>query len=434
MVQLPLVFCSSSPTEHFMSKVFRNYKIFFVWLLITAASPFMFYSFSWHPYKLLITVILLFFSASFFFKGKVKINDKFSILILGIQIFYSFVCIYYYDDPTYMNLVVQFLSLTIIYAYINTFLDIKVFSHSIVLFMLALGGLGAAAFFLAILGVIQPSEGASYMHGSVDRSVINYCMMTFTNISIELGSGRHFIRVAGYFNEPGAMAFFLTQALLMNKLIFDNKRIEWLLIFFGFFTFSIAYFISVVLYGFMFYFNGHFLRKVTIVLLLFSILFGSVYTFREKNEELDMIAKFTIDRLALSDSGDKIFVGDTRSDKFKSNYQYFVNHPVMGYGMKEFYKIPDYVGGAIIDILVRDGLIGVFFYFLHSLYFAWRGFFKNYILHSDSAPIKAAILIFINYIQRPYPLGIFNYVIILMLTLVIRKRQFEPKVLMEFGR
>ena len=56
------------------------------------------------------------------------------------------------------------------------------------------------------------------------RTAYNF-IFTFTNSVYFLG-GKYLIRYSSYFDEPGALAFYLTLALILNKSLMDNKKVE----------------------------------------------------------------------------------------------------------------------------------------------------------------------------------------------------------------
>ena len=63
-------------------------------------------------------------------------------------------------------------------------------------------------------------------------------------------AGRMLTRVNGFFDEPGAFAFWGMFALLFNKLMFDNKKLEIIIMVSLLFTFSAAYFVLLPIYFF----------------------------------------------------------------------------------------------------------------------------------------------------------------------------------------
>ena len=72
---------------------------------------------------------------------------------------------------------------------------------------------------------------------------------------MEIIEGKYILRIAGFFDEPGTMAFFLVFALLINKVVFNSKKNEILILISGFFTFSLAFYIIGFFYLLFFYFN-----------------------------------------------------------------------------------------------------------------------------------------------------------------------------------
>lgn len=417
-----------------MDKLSRNvesepvrskFATFLTWLLITSASPFMFYALSWHPYKIVIIITLFFMALMIFSKKHLKLGENVIIYILLLQFLYSIFCALYYSDFSYVNLAFQFITLFVMYTYVNNFVGINSFAESVVWVLLIMGALGCTAFILAFLGVLPPMGEMVYASGQNERHVYNY-LLTFTNVSIEVG-GKYFIRVSGYFNEPGAMAYYITQAILLNKLLGGGNKKEGFLVFFGLLTFSLALVASLLIYYILFNSNRLVRKKTLLVGAIFLIL--PVMIFKNissgQSQALDVVSEYTVNRLSLTGEDGTVISGDNRTENMKSNIKYFIDNPIMGLGNNGFIELQkniNYRGGSIVDVMIINGLVGVLFYFMHYLYLLYYAISRNSIERADWMPAKIAFILGINYIQRPYVLGVFNYIILLLMIILFIRR------------
>lgn len=64
--------------------------------------------------------------------------------------------------------------------------------------------------------------------------------------------GIRVIRYAGFFDEPGTFSLFSIFALILNKVYFNDKNKELLLILVTIFTFSIAFYVTIFLFLFFY--------------------------------------------------------------------------------------------------------------------------------------------------------------------------------------
>ncbi|MFK2266695.1 hypothetical protein ACIXMO_15990 [Bacteroides fragilis] len=106
---------------------------------------------------------------------------------------------------------------------------------------------GTLTFFLHLLGLITPIFRVEY------GSDISYFLgLTTTNVFFD-SEGIRVIRYAGFFDEPGTFSLFSIFALILNKVYFNDKNKELLLILVTIFTFSIAFYVTIFFYFLFFY-------------------------------------------------------------------------------------------------------------------------------------------------------------------------------------
>ncbi|MFC3018349.1 hypothetical protein ACFOEL_18405 [Virgibacillus litoralis] len=291
-----------------------------------------------------------------------------------------------------------------------------------------MGGFGFLAFLLGIIGQIQPLS----FHENPDGRLAHNFILTFSN-DVHYFSDIMLIRVAGYFDEPGAFAFYIVICLLLNKIIFNNKRIEFLLIFIGIFTFSLSFFIILVFYLIFFYFLQNItLKRISflgLVLVLFLFFSTLLINFHDKSPVLNILYSFTFERLELS-TGDEtsIIKGDNRTGLLINAYYAFLDSPLIGQGQSyiddksnEFYQ--QKTGSNPFGPLATDGLIGSILFFLPIIYLAYIIFFYRSFINVKSA--KIFILLIILLLQRPVITDVLTYLLIIALILLLKKSKIE---------
>jgi hypothetical protein len=102
--------------------------------------------------------------------------------------------------------------------------------------------LSVLLFFMLVTGLFSFSPEAIEFE---NRTNWNFFLGN-TNVWWRLG-GTQVIRIAGWMEEPGALALLITYLLLINELTFHSKWQRIFLHFAGFLTFSLAFYISVIL-------------------------------------------------------------------------------------------------------------------------------------------------------------------------------------------
>lgn len=179
-------------------------------------------------------------------------------------------------------------------------------------------------------------------------------------------------------------------ALLMNKLYVDNHKIELALIFGLISTLSMAYFIQIVLYLWLFY-KGKRLKIVFPVLLFIATLKG-VASFN------DRIDQAIFGRFEYNEKKGTL-AGDNRSDLMDVCWDIFKTAPIIGQGGQHLIEISKekqlFVGANAYMTLACDGIIGQLI--------IWSPFFFLYSLRKYSRKYGWAFwILIIGFLQRPY--------------------------------
>lgn len=260
--------------------------------------------------------------------------------------------------------------------------------------------LGVASFFLSfVLG------GRTYLEfEGMDGRPGYLIYFTFTNSKMG-----NFIRYAGVFDEPGAMATWGMYSLLLNKIYVKDRVIEKPLIICLLFTFSIAYLIELSLYFYFFYFRNTPFSTKFYTFLILGALIGSFFMFIEKDSPVYLL---TLGRLGIGSSTD-FFEANNRVRMMEVAKKLFHESPFFGVGTTSFYG-GDYAADNPYETLAKDGVIGtLFIYFplIKALTFARKNMEIFYMV---------AILA-VGYLQRPFHINILHYTMLFIVYLVSYK-------------
>jgi hypothetical protein len=241
--------------------------------------------------------------------------------------------------------------------------------------------LGTIGFFLVLFGILTPLFEFVEMD-----SRPGFCFGLFTTNTYFA----NFVRVAGYFDEPGALACWGIFALLFNKLFFNNKKVEVLLCIGLVTTFSLAYFVQLIAYFVLFY-RGSWKRTISLVVLFLGLFF----VLSTVSEEFYLV---TMGRLQYDQTTGTI-EGDNRSDLTENAKRVFMTSPIFGVGARNLQeyseKTGDFFGANAYTNLATDGIVGYLVVLLPIVYlFLQRKKWRE--LGS------AVIVIAIGLLQRPY--------------------------------
>jgi hypothetical protein len=242
----------------------------------------------------------------------------------------------------------------------------------------AMGGIG---FVLTLVGILKPFSTFIEFDGHVGQF---YGLYT-TTVALD-----GVFRVAGFFDEPGAFAFWGFIALLLNKLYFDNKKIEVILIIGLISTLSMAYFIQLPIYLFLFY-RKRFGKMILPVILLFLILRGIASLSPQFNQAI--FGRFQVDK-----STGKL-EGDNRTEHGEFCKAIWVQSPVVGVGGNQVIAISlqegQFAGSNPYTFLATDGVVGYVILLLPLFYIFSLGRRKRKYTY-------VGILLALGLLQRPY--------------------------------
>lgn len=410
--------------------------IILAWILFTSTAPFQFYAMvPHHPYKFLVVFVAVIMLLKMLRDG-VRNSNNIIVYILIIQSIYSLltICIHAIsldffsleDGFIYINLFIQLIVVLICFVYINSYGLVHKLAISTIPVMVFMTAFGIVILFLGVIVNIQPFSYTSLVD---HRDISNY-LLTFSSSVSDFGFGS-IIRSAGYFDEPGTFAFYITVVLLLNKMYGYSKLAERMLVVFGLCTMSLAFFISVILYFFIFGILEGRLKVVIWMAVVVGIFFAAIVEFKDRSDIGRVVYELTVYRVMPPDeSEDKLFKGDNRSENFAVAKQAFLLAPFFGHGMSAHTnEKSEFVGKLCCNPLhpfATEGLVGTFVFFLVFLYWG------IYILLQkpfDYISAGAWIIIFANMLQRPGATGgSFGYFVFIFLLEASRWRKLQQRL------
>jgi hypothetical protein len=276
---------------------------------------------------------------------------------------------------------------------------------------LVIGLLGLAAFIAGILFNLQPLDTF------LKRPYYDFGL-TYTNIYYQIGSVK-LIRVAGFYDEPGTFAFYMTFALLLARLYGMARWKEMLLLAFGLTSLSMAFMVVVLLWA-AFSLNARYIKYVVLFALAVIIGFGQT-----EPEVRDFAYKVTIDRFRPATSGKRLIQGDNRTAIMRENYVAFRDSPYIGHGL----HYEDYVGNQYrrsfianpVAPLATHGVFGATIVNLHVIILIFVLMFTGRLTPRDRVYILLTLLVTLA--QRPTTINGFGYLLFILMIYQIVESQ-----------
>lgn len=357
-----------------------------VFLALMAEYPYVFTQFLPLP-KLIIILVLLW---SYLLYQNKKIHAK-SNVYRGIIICMVIQCTVWmlysiiHADTSYITRIV-FIVTT--YLIIVTLRKVKLeerFAYYHIKWISIQAILSMLAFVLALIGVLKPF----FEFLNLDNRTAYFFGICSTNqLYGNLG------RMAGYFDEPGALATWGAFALVYNKAFFNNKTIEYMLLIGLFSTLSLAYFVVLFLYIVLYY--GTKIRSLIPILV---IALGFVYYFSTQKTDNSKLYELTIERMENTGEGN---VG--RNELQEIATKYFYKSPIFGNGAKYIDEV-DYMNDNPMESFAKDGIFGTFILYLPLIFVMFNSIKRKRVLF-------ACIIMFACYMQRPFHINLMHYVML----------------------
>jgi hypothetical protein len=392
-----------------------NQKIYSILLLlvIVVQPPFM--TFSLIPnYKIIGGIILCLLIIIILTQGKlVLVHRKNFIYLMS----YILINIIYYVILAFEPLNLKYsVSLTIGLAsfsicfltLINVCTKIN-FLELYVKFISMLAAINTIGYLLVFLKLLKPL-GTFLSKLNENDEFYNYGLFFVQKkLVTEIGDSS-LMRTCGYFDEPGTFAFYIMLSLIAYQIFFSqkikNKILEINLLIAGITTFSLAFYIFLVLY-LLFFYSGYFVikaikfltkNKIQIFYTLLMISLGFFLYLILTNEILFLYLKEKIfERLELT-GDEQVFSGNNRARSFNIGLPLFLDNIWLGWGIgyvKAYFKGFD--GSSIMGALVSYGLLGcIIIYWI----FVWVTFKLLWTLKIKF--VGVGLIFLLNFIQRPW--------------------------------
>lgn len=362
-------------------KQYLNFRCLLYFFSLIAGWPCVFFLMGWLPHYT-VNYIVLFILSVFFLvvKNEFRLPRPIGFLIV-LQIFvWGVYSILHGCDTSYFT---RIFILCLTYAFLEFQLSgerlgfVKVYNFWLVFQVIA----GSIGMILVLLGILRPI----FEFRELDFR-LGYFFGTFTSNVYFDG----LIRNAGFYDEPGALAFWGIYALIINKLFIENKKIERLLILGLFSTLSLAYFIQIVMYVFFFYRKN--IQKMWSSIIAFFLLLILLSSFNHRMHEA------IFGRMEYNKSTGT-FVGDNRSMLMGTCWDIFKTSPIIGQGARHMIEISKernvFVGANPLLVLASDGIIGQFI--------VLSPFFFLFILRRNNKKYGGAFwILMVGLLQRPY--------------------------------
>ena len=362
-----------------LNKKYLDYKYLLFFFALVAGWPCVFYLLGWLPhYKLNYICLFIISGILVVFNGKKTISTNISILVF-FQGFVWLLYFTYYQDTSYITRIILLLTTYFILIIEKRSKEnILLPTYNSWLALQAL--LGTIGFVLVLLGLLEPISVFREMDG---RPGYNFGLFT-TNTYID-----GLIRIAGFFDEPGALAHWGLIALWGNKLFYKNKTIEWGLLIGLSCTLSLAYYVQLLFYLFVFYRLS--LKKLFPIL---CVVVGSVILISSQSEQF----YYAIFGRMEYDAATGTLAGDNRSDLLARCWKVFLENPILGTGASnliEMSKEIGFVGANFFSLWAADGILGILTMWSPFLYLLVLGARRKMCLF-------LFVMFMIEFIHRPY--------------------------------
>lgn len=361
------------------------------WLFISSASPFVIWSWPFHPHKILITSLLAII-VYVLLKHKNTTLSKDFFFVFFTLIFYQTFCFAYFGHTDSITVIIQLVSICLFLIFLEKYVGYKRFVRTYVYVILLMAIGGTIIFFLHLFVGVTPLFSSDY--GGAHLSQFLY--LTTTNSFTDAGDLR-ILRYAGFFDESGAFSLNAIYALLLNRLYVNNKQVEYCIVFFSMFSMSAAFFITVPIYYILFSLNKKNLLSFILILLVGSVCINLIEKHKDANPIMQRVALYTIERF--DKDTNKL---NSRSDLQEEDKLSFFNNPILGSGKSR--------GANVYETLAYGGIVGSLIMFLPLILVFY------YILKSPSTVrvdgLKVLFIIILQVFHRPNITSVLSLVII----------------------
>ena len=386
-----------------------------VYLFLLVSPPFVFQLFpgvpSWQVLYIIIFPLLILYAIIHklsLLRNEVRMMGI--IWIFGWALFFVL-----HQDSIYLSRIAM-AGISIVVLSVILSLGIKKFCKVYIYIITAMAIAGTIMFFAVYFLGLSPIFGYENVDGKP-----GYCFgLTCTNAYLDYVN---VFRYSGFFDEPGSMGLWGLYAILLNKLLFDNRKIELILILCLVFTFSIGFYVSIAVYLFLFYFN---LRNKRMLLGL-VVLFIGISSFIATNERF---YNMTVGRLTYDKSTGTI-AGNNRDVQQKNATKYFFENPLFGVGANNAVIMAEKgvdINDNVMSPFAKDGLVGAFL-----IYFPFISLlFKR---HKNKTARNCLWVFLLTFFHRAVVFTVYNIVLYIVLLMIINSvSKYKIKKYELYGR
>ncbi len=399
------------------TKTFKWWAFFYVLVILFCFYPYEFYSvyFPILPDKSLITgSFFIVLTIPFLLIKKIETSTIYSVLaVFFVQWIGFFIAGIAHRNiyPILGNSINMLLALVLV-LFISSYLGLRDFYEKYNRWILLMAILGCVTFFLVITINFKPFF--LVLDRADGRPIYNY-LLTFSK-SEEEWSG--IMRYSGFFDEPGTIACWGMYAMIINRLFIKNHRIEIFLAVSLLFTFSIGYYIQLVVYLFFFFISKKKIgQNIILAFLIGMVIWGISMTKDTNNNEIYNQTVGRIERIfdQSRDNSNTIAVDD-RASLTENARKEFLENPLFGTSRSNVK-----VGNNIYETLALYGIVGathILFPFI--LLIIWGIKYKDYTL------LKCSIVIILGFTHRPFhPNVLYCFVLYSIIVMYKQKRLYK---------
>lgn len=390
---------------------YLNFRYFLYFFSFIAGWPCVFYLMGWLPHYT-VNYLLLFALATFFVvtKNKYQLPRPIStLLVLQIAVWVIYAVIHGLDTSYFTRILMLLISYMFLEMQLSGEHSGFVKTYNLWLAFQAVAG--TIGFLLVVAGILHPI----FEFREMDMRPGYFFGLFTTNTYFD-----GLVRNAGFYDEPGTLAFWGMYALIINKLFVNNRKVEILLIVGLISTLSLAYFIQVAMYAFFFYKEQR--RKLLPYIAAFILTLALISSFNERMNDA------IFGRMEYNEETGT-FSGDNRSELTKVCWNIFLEAPIIGQGAQHMIEISKerriFVGANPNLTLAMDGIVGQLI--------VWSPFFFLFWLRRFDKKYGCAFwILIVGFLQRPYDgtqllYPLMSFTIVLQAYLQARTEYYESE-------
>lgn len=355
-------------------------------LILLASYPYVFECIIPLPGVIVLTSLCLLYAIWQSSRLNIKRNIPSSIrLCFVIQIFVWLIYYIIHNDSSYITRIVFIIttSFTLLALYKKS-IEGRFFYYN-TLFITLQSLLSMVAFILCFVGILTPL----FSFRNIDTRTAYFFGIASTNTLMgNIG------RMAGFFDEPGALATWGVFALVFNKIFYKNRYIEYILIFCLFSTLSLAYIILLGIYLILYY-HKNVIKLIPLLMICFIVCWFVI----EQQGHDSLLYDMTFGRL------DRTLGGEYgRKELEDLARSYFYQSPLIGHGAGNIEEVA-YVSDNYLATFANDGIIGSIVLYLPLIIVVYKK-------KSNKDIFYGCLLLITCYTQRPFHINLLHYLML----------------------